>query len=119
MRRPFLAFLLLLLLPVAAEAAPLLVWDAVTTDVDGLPLGPGLEVTVYRVYGCGPGIGQCSKSTGTIAGTVVAPAVQFDLAGLPVPQVYFITAVNKAGESVESATLKVTPLSAPKNAQLQ
>ena len=111
--------LLLLLAPVAAEAAPTLLWDAVTTDVDGLPLGPGLEVTSYRVYACGPGIGQCSKATGTVAGTVAAPATQLDLAGLPVPQVYFITAVNKAGESVESATLKVTPSSAPKNVRLE
>ena len=118
MRRILLALLVLLLaVPVAAAAAPFLAWDAVTTGIDGLPLGAGLEVTAYKVYRCAPGP-ACTKLNGTLVGTVVAPLVQFDLAGTPTPSVYVVTAVNKVAESIDSLPFKVVPPDLPKNLRL-
>lgn len=100
-------------------AAPFLAWDPVTTGTDGLPLGPGLEVTEYRVYRCGPSAtGPCSTPDRILAGTVPAPATQFDLAGQAVPQAFVATAVNKVGESADSLKFKVTPPDMPKNLRL-
>jgi len=53
-----------------------------------------------------------------LAGTVTAPATSFDLAGQPIPQAYAVTAVNKAGESLDSVKFKVVPPDAPKNPKL-
>jgi len=119
MRQLLLTACLVLLLAPPAWAAPLLAWDAVTTGSDGLPLGPGLAVTEYRVYRCGPSAtGPCAAPDRVLVGTVPAPATQFDLAGQPVPQAYIATAVNKAGESLDSMKLKVVPPDFPKNPRL-
>ena len=108
-----------LLLPTPAWAAPILGWDAVTTGSDGSPLGAGLEVTSYRVYRCGTAAGgPCAAPDRVLAGTVTAPATSFDLAGQPIPQAYAVTAVNKAGESLDSVKFKVVPPDAPKNPKL-
>lgn len=100
---------LLALAPVVAPAAPFLSWDPVLTDPDGLPLPSGEEVTEYRVYQCGPGIGSCTRLTAARVGVILAPTTQFDLAGQPVPVVYVVTAANKLGESPDSLPFKVTP----------
>lgn len=117
MRRILLALLLVSLFPLSAFAAPFLAWDAVTTGTDGLQLGAGLEVTAYKVYRCAPGP-ACTKLNGTLAGTIIAPVVQFDLAGTPTPSVYVVTAVNKVGESADSLAFKVVPPDFPKNLRL-
>ena len=109
----------LLLLATPAWAAPILAWDAVTTDTTGAPLGPGLEVSSYRVYKCGTSMGgACVAPDRVLVGTATAPATQLDLAGQAFPQVYVVTAVNKVGESADSAKFKVTPPDAPKNLRL-
>src|SRR3990172_4598569 len=91
-------------------AAPILGWDAVTTGEDSLPLGPGLEVTAYRVYRCGTSAsGPCAAPDRVLIGTVMPPATQIDLVGQPMPQAYVVTAVNKAAESVDSGKYKVVP----------
>jgi len=119
MKRLLFAAVALLLLASPAFAAPLLSWDPVTTGSDGSLLGPGLEVTTYRVYRCGTAAsGPCAAPDRVLAGTVTAPATQFDLAGQPVPQSYVATAVNKAGESLDSVKLKVVPPDIPKNLRL-
>ena len=122
MRKFLLALALLLLLGngilSSAFAAPILAWDAVTMGSDGLPLGSGLGVTEYRVYACGTSAAACTAPARTRIGTVLAPATQFDLAGQPVPHAYVVTAVNKAGESLDSVTLKVVPPDVPKNPRL-
>ena len=103
-----------------AWAAPILAWDAVTTDTTGAPLGPGLEVMSYSVYRCGTSMGgACTAPERVLLGTAVAPATQIDLVGEPFPQVYVVTAVNQAGESLDSAKFKVTPPDAPKNPLLR
>lgn len=104
---------------VVANAAPTLEWNAVTNGTDGLPLGPGLEIKEYRVYRCGPSASTCTKASATFVGPVAAPATSLDLVGLPVPQTYFVTAFNIAGESVESVLLKVVPPDVPKNPHLK
>ena len=109
----------LLSLSSSASAAPLLAWDAVTTDPTGVPLGPGLEVSSYRVYRCGTSMGgACAAPERVLLGTAVAPATQIDLMGEPFPQVYVVTAVNRAGESLDSAKFKVTPAAEPRNLRL-
>ena len=116
-----LAFALLLIAALASPvlAAPFLAWDAVTTDSQGVLLGPGLEVSSYRVYKCGTVVaGACAAPDRLLIGTVNAPATQFDLAAQAFPQVYVVTAVNKAGESLDSLKFKVTPGDAPKNPRL-
>ena len=119
MRQLLLACGFVLLIGSPAWAAPFLAWDPVTTDATGAPLGPGLEVTSYRVYRCGTSVGgPCAAPDRVLAGTVLAPAAQFDLAGQPVPQAYAATAVNKAGESLDSLKLKVVPPDVPKNLRL-
>src|SRR3990172_8000453 len=118
MRRILFALLLALAVPLSALAAPFLAWDPVTTGSDGLPLGTGLGVTEYRVYQCGPGIGTCTKATGTRTGVVPSPGVQFDLAGTATPSTYVVTAVNKAGESADSLAFKVVPPDFPKTLRL-
>jgi len=111
--------LIAVLLATPAWAAPLLAWDAVTTDTTGAPLGPGLEVTSYKIYRCGTSTpGPCAAPDRVLAGTVAAPGTSFDLAGQAFPQVYVVTAVNKAGESLDSVKFKVTPGDAPKNLRL-
>lgn len=110
---------LLLLFAVPIEAAPILAWDAVTTDSGGVPLGPGLEVSAYKIYKCGTAMaGSCAAPERVLVGTISAPATQIDLAAQVFPQVYVITAVNKAGESLDSVKFKVTPGDAPKNPRL-
>jgi hypothetical protein len=100
-------------------AAPFLAWDAVTTGSDGSILGSGLEVTIYRVYRCGTAAaGPCAAPDRILVGTVTAPATQFDLSGQLVPQAYVVTAINKAGESLDSVKLKVVPPDMPKNPKL-
>ena len=102
-----------------AWAAPILAWDAVTTDTTGAPLGPGLEVSSYRVYRCGTSLGgPCAAPDRVLVGTATTPATQLDLAGEPFPQVYVVTAVNRAGESLDSAKFKVTPAAEPRNLRL-
>jgi len=111
-------FVVLMFFVTSAFSAPLLVWDAVSTDVDGNPLGAGLEVTVYKVYRCGTSLsGVCFPKT--LVGEAVAPAVQIDLVGEIFPQVYVVTAVNKIGESTDSVKIKATPAQAPKNSRFQ
>ena len=101
-----------------AWAAPILAWDAVITDTTGAPLGPGLEVSSYRVYRCGTSLGgPCAAPDRVLVGT--ATSTQLDLAGEPFPQVYVVTAVNRAGESADSAKYKVTPPDAPRNPLLR
>ena len=108
-----------LLLATPVWAAPILAWDAVTTDTTGAPLGPGLEVSAYKVYKCGTALsGPCAAPDRVVVGTVAAPATQLDLVGQAFPQVYVVTAVNKAGESLDSVKFKVTPADAPKNPRL-
>lgn len=116
----FLALLGLvyLLLAPSAWAAPTLSWDPVTTGIDGQPLDPGLAVTEYRIYACGPGTGSCSRASATWVGATLAPATAFDLAGLPVPAVYLVTAVNPAGESADSLPAKVVPPDVPKHVRV-
>ena len=100
-----------------AWAAPILAWDAVTTATTGALLGPGLEVSSYRVYRCGTSMGgTCVVPDRVLVGT--ATATQLDLAGEPFPQVYVVTAVNRAGESADSAKFKVTPPAEPRNLRL-
>lgn len=114
------ALVLLFVSALPATAAPILAWDAVTTDVSGAPLGPGLEVSSYNVYRCGTGMGgACAAPDRLLVGIIAAPAVQIDLAGQAFPQVYVVTAVNKAGESADSVKYKVTPPDAPKNLLLR
>ena len=114
------ALLLLFVSALPATAAPILAWDAVPTDVSGAPLGPGLEVSSYNVYRCGTGMGgACAAPDRLLVGIIAAPAVQIDLAGQAFPQVYVVTAVNKAGESADSVKYKVTPPDAPKNLLLR
>ena len=101
------------------SAAPILAWDAVTTDEAGQPLGAGLGVTTYRVYRCGPSAtGPCAAPDRALIGTVLAPATSLDLVGQPMPQAYVVTAVNKAAESVDSVKLKLVPPDAPRNPRL-
>lgn len=114
-----LVALVLLVMVVPAWAAPILAWDAVTTDATGAVLGSGLTVTSYNVYKCGTSLsGACAAPERALVGTVVAPATQTDLVGQALPQVYVVTAVNKAGESLDSMKFKVTPADAPKNLKL-
>ena len=102
-----------------AVAAPILAWDAVTTDASGTPLVAGLEVMSYNVYRCGTGMGgACAAPDRLLVGIIAAPAVQIDLAGQSFPQVYVVTAVNRAGESLDSAKFKVTPAAEPRNLRL-
>ena len=113
------ALVLLVVSALPAVAAPILAWDAVTTDPTGVPLGPGLEVSSYRVYRCGTSMGgACAAPERVLLGTAVAPATQIDLVGEPFPQVYVVTAVNRAGESLDSAKFKVTPAAEPRNLRL-
>ena len=115
----WMLMLALLLVAVPAGAAPILAWDAVTTDSTGAVLGPGLEVSAYKIYKCGTALaGPCAAPDRVVVGTVAAPATQLDLAGQAFPQVYVVTAVNKAGESLDSVKFKVTPADAPKNLRL-
>lgn len=107
----------LALLVFSAQAAPILVWDPVTTDASGAPLGPGMEVTSYKVYRCGASLAGCA--TKTLVGTVAAPATQLDLAGEAFPMVYVATAVNRVSESANSVPIKLTPSDAPKNLRIQ
>jgi hypothetical protein len=110
---------MVLLIGTTVLAAPFLAWDAVMTDATGALLGPGLEVTSYRVYRCGTSAsGPCAAPDRVLAGTVLAPSTQFDLASQPVPQAFVATAVNKAGESLDSVKLKVVPPDIPKNLRL-
>lgn len=119
MKKFLLVVASLLLLAAPALAAPFLAWDAVTTGSDGLPLGPGLEVQGYNVYRCGPSAsGPCAAPDRALVGSVPAPATQFDLAGQPIPQAFVATAVNKAGESLDSVKLKVVPPDVPRNLRL-
>ena len=119
MRALALALLLTVAVASPAFAAPFLAWDAVTTDPQGLPLGVGLGITSYNVYKCGTTIaGTCAAPDRILVGTVLAPALQFDLAVQAFPQVYVVTAVNKVGESQDSIKFKVTPGDAPKNPRL-
>ena len=119
MRRILFILLIVLAVPIPVEAAPILTWDPVTTGMDGQSLGAGLEVTEYRVYQCGPGVGSCNRADATRIATVPAPTTQFDLGGQSVPRAYVVTAVNKAGESADSLPYKVTPPDVPKNVRLQ
>lgn len=96
-----------------------LAWDPVTTGTDGSTLGPGLQVTEYRVYQCGPGIGNCSKTTGVLLEVVPSPTTQADIAGEPTPSTYVVTAVNVVGESADSVPFKVVKPDVPKNERLQ
>ena len=119
MRRLVCGILLSMLGTNPVWAAPILAWDAVTTDTTGAPLGPGLEVSAYKVYKCGTALsGPCAAPDRVVVNTVAAPATQLDLAGQAFPQVYVVTAVNRAGESLDSAKFKVTPADAPKNLRL-
>lgn len=116
MKRLALFVVLLFAVPCAAQN---LVWDAVTTDPSGVPLGVGQEVTSYRVYKCGPAVaGPCAAPERVLVGTVLAPTTQFSLTGQSVPQAFVITAVNKVGESLDSLKYKVTPPDMPKNLRL-
>lgn len=110
--------MLTLLAVEGALAAPTLMWDPVTTGTDGQPLGSGLDVSEYRVYTCGTSIPGCATAPKVSVGMVIAPAVQFDLSGQPVPTVYVVTAVNKVGESTASLPFKVVPPDMPKNLKL-
>ena len=116
--RVITSLVLFLLIASPVWAAPFLAWDPVVNGSDGLPLGSGLAVTEYRVYQCGPGVGTCSKTTGLRVATILAPTVQFDLAGTPTPSTYVVTAVNKVGESADSAPFKVVPPDIPKNLRI-
>ena len=119
MRKLMLVLASLLLFASPALASPFLAWDPVTTDPTGAPLGLGLEVTSYRVYKCGTGLGgPCASPDRVLVGSVIAPATQFDLAGQVATQVYVITAVNKVSESVDSVKFKTTPPDFPKNPRL-
>ena len=119
MRHIIVLLAFMLLLPVTGLAAPFLAWDAVTTDPQGLPLGPGLEVTSYKVYKCGTSVaGTCGAPDRLLIATVTAPTTQFDLSSQAFPQVYVVTAVNKVGESLDSIKFKVTPGDMPKNPRL-
>lgn len=109
--------MLCLALSAHAAAAPIVVWDPVTTDATGAPLAAGMEVTAYKVYRCGASLSGCA--TKTLVGTVAAPATQLDLAGEAFPMVYVATAVNKVGESANSVAIKLTPSDAPKNLRVQ
>ena len=119
MRYGFWIIGLVFLLATPAWATPILAWDAVTPDATGAPLGPGLEVLAYKVYKCGTALsGPCAAPDRVVVGTIAAPMTQIDLAGQAFPQVYVVTAVNKAGESLDSVKFKVTPADAPKNPRL-
>ena len=117
MTKFIVAVVLLTFLATPAGAAPILAWDAVTTDTTGALLGPGLEVLSYRVYRCGTSMaGACAAPDRALVGMAATP--QFDLVGEPFPQAYVVTAVNRAGESADSAKFKVTPAAEPRNLRL-
>ncbi len=117
--KPLVFAAILLTISSPALAAPFLAWDSVMMGSDGLPLGPGLEVTTYQVYRCGMAAsGPCAAPDRMLAGTVTAPVTQFDLAIQPVPQAYVVTAVNKAGESADSVKLEVVLPDVPKSLRL-
>ncbi len=100
------------------SAAVILAWDAVTTDINGQPLDPGLEVLEYHVYQCVSGLGSCTLNTAIRIGVVPVPATQLDITGKTIPSAYFVTAANKVGESAESNVVKVVPPSVPRNHRL-
>lgn len=106
------------LLNTMAFAAPVLVWDAVTMGNDGLLLSADNQVLSYNVYKC-PAL-PCTKANATFFGAVGAPNTSADVVGQPIPQTYFVTAVNPNGESGESATITVGPVPAvPQNLHIQ
>lgn len=112
-------FLSLFLFITSIQAAPFLAWDPVTTGNDGILLGPGLEVTEYKVYQCTTGLGSCTSLVGTLMGTIIAPLTQFDLATTLVPAAYVITAVNAVGESDDSIPFKVKKPDLVKNKKIK
>ncbi len=109
----------LFLFAASAPAAPFLAWDPMTTGNDGLILGPGLEVTEYRIYQCTTGLGNCTKLVGMLVNTVLAPLTQHDLAATSVPAAYVVSAVNVIGESDGSIAFKVKRPDIVKNKRIQ
>ena len=111
--------LALFILPTVSHAAPSLAWDAVTVNQEGNPFDPGMEVTSYNVYRCGPSTSNCSKTTGTKIATVPAPNTTYDLASESFPQAYTVTASNVIGESESAIPVKAVPPDKPKNLKVQ
>lgn len=111
-----LLFLILMVLPSVAGAVTFN-WDAVTVGVDGALLENGAEVSEYRIYRCGSNV--CDKITGVLFATVPSAATSYVVSSEQLPQLapatYFVTAVNVAGESVESNRVRVVPPDLPKN----
>lgn len=112
-----LLLLAVLLFPTSSWALSLQ-WDTVSTDIQGVPLSPGNEVTKYRVYGCASN--SCTPANAAFIADVLVdspqlPTKTFDITTLPKPQTYFITTANLSGESAPSNTVRVTPATNPKN----
>jgi hypothetical protein len=87
-------------------------WDTVSTDVDGLPLSTGNQVTTYKLYGCQSS--SCTLATATFVADVPAEVPQnpkrtVDISSQPKPRTYLVTAVNVSGESLGSNTVRVIP----------
>lgn len=112
-----LLLIVLLVMPSSAWALSLQ-WNTVSTDVNGVPLSPGNEVTKYRIYGCQSN--SCTPANAAFISDVVAESPQlptrtFDISTLPKPQTYFVTAANLSGESGPTNTVRVTPATNPTN----
>lgn len=93
-------------------------WAAVTTGVDGNPLDATDPVLQYNVYRC-PSAAACTIANAAEQVIVVAPAVSLDITAKPRPSSYIVTAVNIAGESAPSVSIKVVPPAAPSGLTLK